>query len=748
MCVVFIILGIKMVAGQPVNYFEASQWTNPDVDLSKNELKILHIGNSYTDDQTYLLPKIARASGADLSGLHIYKTYRGSGSFRFWLNIIHGEDSTGSYKITNVLGDDLPGVTAGSFKGNDSVPMLTLLTAVDWDIIVLQQSSAYSTDYDSWFDSGLSGGLPELLQLLRTLQPNAAIGYTIIHSYWHGAVGNKEKSTLLRWQNLASAVTRFQQEYDIDFIIPYGTAVENLRRTSFNTEHDLTRDGTHLGHGLTRYAAACAYYQSIIAPRTGVSVLGNTARYACTMSDSAESTYPEGCIDVTRYNAQLAQRAACLAVNYPKWCFNPDFMGDVNGDSVITMADVTTMIHELLQGTSSIDSARVYRDMDFDKSLTYNDVDCVIKDILEIVQEDAPKFQNPSLDLKKDSLRILLLGDQNFIHGTSMLSSLANATRSNVQDMCIYKATRYNGSYKWWLDKINGADTTTSYYVSKVLGGLDIGIPDGTHTTPQPIREILDKQWDLIVISQFAYYATEYNSWLYHQSTGYLDEYLEKLREYQPDATIGFLLSPSYWDNYKLNRKGSSLESWTDMAQAAKQLGEGYNIDFMIPMGTAIENLRTTSLNNEYDLTMNGADLGYGLARYVASACFYQSLIAPRSGIDVEGNTWRRACTEAEMTNTTYPSSFDVNDSNALIAQRAAMLAVAHPFENINPDPRPNCDVNGDGIVSIADANLIIYIVLYGNDSIRDDVVGSADVNQDGQITIADASVVVSFILN
>ena len=738
-----------MVAGQPVNYFTTSEWTNPDVDLKKNELKILHIGNSYTDDQTYLLPKIARASGADLSGLHIYKTYRGSGSFRFWLNIIHGEDSTGSYKITNVLGDDLPGVTAGSFKGNDSVPMLKLLTAVDWDIIVLQQSSAYSTDYDSWFNSGLSGGLTELLQLLRTMQPNAAIGYTLIHSYWQGNAANKEKSTLLRWMHLSQTVTRFQQDYDIDFIIPYGTAVENLRSTSLNTAHDLTRDGTHLGHGLARYAAACAYYQSIIAPRTGVSVLGNTARYACTRSDTTEGTiYPDGCVDVTRFNAPIAQRAACLAVNYPKWNLNPERVGDMNGDTRVTMADVTTLINSVLQGNTSLDSMRVYHDVNFDKSITPDDVNQLIDNILGNDAQDAPKFQNPALDVTKDSLRVLLLGDQNFIHGTSMLSSLANATRSNVQDMCIYKATRYNGSYKWWLDKINGADTTTSYYVSKVLGGLDVGITAGTYATSQSIREILDKQWDLIVISQFAYYATEYNSWLYHQSTGYLDEYIEKLREYQPDATIGFLLSPSYWDNYKLNMKGSSLESWADMAHAAMQLGEGYNIDFVIPMGTAIENLRTTSLNNEYDLTMNGVDLGYGLARYVASACFYQSLIAPRSGVDVEGNTWRRACTDAEMTNTTYPSSFDVTDENALIAQRSAMIAVAHPFENINPDPRPNCDVNGDGIVSIADANIIIYILLYGNEPLTDDVVATADVNQDGQITIADASVVVAAVLN
>ena len=101
-----------------------------------------------------------------------------------------------------------------------------------------------------------------------------------------------------------------------------------MRASSLNNEYDLTRDGTHLGFGLARYTAACCYYQALIAPRSGISVYGNTARYTVPENDK-NVTYPSSCIDVTDDNALTAQKAA-LAAAY-KWydVVNPDTMEDI-----------------------------------------------------------------------------------------------------------------------------------------------------------------------------------------------------------------------------------------------------------------------------------------------------------------------------------------------------------------------------------------------------------------------------------
>ena len=56
-------------------------------------------------------------------------------------------------------------------------------------------------------------------------------------------------------------------------------------------------------------------------------------------------------------------------------------------------------------------------------------------------------------------------------------------------------------------------------------------------------------------------------------------------------------------------------------------------------------------------------------------------------------------------------------------------------------------DVNGDGLITIADANVVISIILNGVDSADEATLARADVNGDGLVTIADANVVISIIL-
>ena len=115
---------------------------------------------------------------------------------------------------------------------------------------------------------------------LKTNSPNAVIGFYIIHSYWDEYTKNTELSSYKRWKLICESAQKLQTDYHIVFMIPYETAIENLCSSSLNKGFDLIRDGTHCDYGLSRYAVACCYYETLIYPRTGVSVLGNTARHA------------------------------------------------------------------------------------------------------------------------------------------------------------------------------------------------------------------------------------------------------------------------------------------------------------------------------------------------------------------------------------------------------------------------------------------------------------------------------------
>ena len=300
---------------------------NPAVDLKKANLKVLDIGNSYTQDSVALLPLITQASGSDVSDMCMYTATRGGASFKSWVDVYNNKDTT-TYTISKLMGDLASDVDTGTGQAEDGTLFRNLLKDNTWDIIMIHQVSAYAPYFDEWQGNSNAGYLNELIRIIRKNQPSCKIGFLLVHSYMSDYSGNVEHSALERWKLIAQSAKDLRAKYGIDFIVPYGTAIQNLRASSLNNEYDLTRDGTHLGFGLARYTAACCYYQALIAPRSGISVYGNTARYTVPENDK-NVTYPSSCIDVTDDNALTAQKAA-LAAAY-KWydVVNPDTMEDI-----------------------------------------------------------------------------------------------------------------------------------------------------------------------------------------------------------------------------------------------------------------------------------------------------------------------------------------------------------------------------------------------------------------------------------
>lgn len=280
---------------------------NPRVDIRKEELRILDIGNSYTVDTTHYLPQIVNAAGIDVSDMCIYTAIRSSGSFKTWVDTYYDADTKG-YSISKLIGG-LTANTTGTSEAGNGEKFRNTLANNEWDVIIIHQVSNYAPYYEEWKGKEESGYLDEFIRIIRKHQPNAAIGCLLVHSYWTGFSANKEGSSKERWRLIAESTKKFAKDYGIDFIIPYGTAIQNLRETSLNNEYDLTVDGTHCANGIADYTAACTYYQSVIAPRYGGSVLGNSARIEVEQT----GTYPSSEISVTDDNALICQKAAFIA---------------------------------------------------------------------------------------------------------------------------------------------------------------------------------------------------------------------------------------------------------------------------------------------------------------------------------------------------------------------------------------------------------------------------------------------------
>lgn len=277
---------------------------NPPVNFHKPDLKVLDIGNSYTQDAQTYLPHIIAAAGIS-TDFSLYRAFRPSASFKTWVDCWNDSDNE-NYSVDFCAGTALDGIS-GSGRASDGAVFRKALQSVRWDIILIHQVSTYSNDYSLWEGDGAGGFLQELIRIIRVTNPQATIGYLMTHSYRGTYWANSEGSSYQRWRNIADAVKRLKLEYDIDFIIPYGTAVQNLRASSLNDSYEFSEDGTHMGAGLGDYVAGCCYFESLLAPRYGVSILGNTFRV--TNLDESKG----GRRNITDQTAVVAQKAAILA---------------------------------------------------------------------------------------------------------------------------------------------------------------------------------------------------------------------------------------------------------------------------------------------------------------------------------------------------------------------------------------------------------------------------------------------------
>jgi hypothetical protein len=116
--------------------------------LQKPDLKILHIGNSYTFDAVSYLPTIIKNNDVDVSDLCIYRTMRAGGTFKLWYDIYHDNDHAYNYQIEKVCGGIDANIATGDGAAGDGSLFRQALTDEQWDIIFIQPASAYAPYYE------------------------------------------------------------------------------------------------------------------------------------------------------------------------------------------------------------------------------------------------------------------------------------------------------------------------------------------------------------------------------------------------------------------------------------------------------------------------------------------------------------------------------------------------------------------------------------------------------------------------
>ena len=215
-------------------------------------MKILSIGNSFSEDAQAYLHDIAREDKYDLYTNNLY---------------IGGCPLAIHYK--NMLSKE-PAYLL-QVNGHNTYIKISLEEALcknQWDVITVQQASHYSPYYDT-YQPYLDG----LLEKVRMYDPKVKIA---VHQTWSYEEDSKRLTEELGYKHhedmFSDVKASYQKAYDAigaDIMIPSGELFENLLSSDIKKVH---RDTFHASYGLGRYAIGLLWYTVL----TGNDITNNT----------------------------------------------------------------------------------------------------------------------------------------------------------------------------------------------------------------------------------------------------------------------------------------------------------------------------------------------------------------------------------------------------------------------------------------------------------------------------------------
>ena len=212
---------------------------------SDKELKILAIGNSFSDDALFLLPDILNSLG--ITKFRISNLYLPGCLLERHLENIKNNSAVYEFRTNRGYGWD----TAYNTKLVDGV------NADDWDYITFQQGSTKSGLAKSY------SCLMEIIETVKFLKPNAKLAWHMTWAYQQDYVSsafieNYGGNQLTMYNAIVNSVkSEILNNININFVIPNGTVVQNAR-TSFLGD-TITRDGFHMSYEIGRYMTALTY---------------------------------------------------------------------------------------------------------------------------------------------------------------------------------------------------------------------------------------------------------------------------------------------------------------------------------------------------------------------------------------------------------------------------------------------------------------------------------------------------------
>lgn len=223
-------------------------------------IKILAIGNSFSNDSLSMVYDIAKSAGIDVIAANL--NFNGCSLQTHWINA----SSNNAYYTYQKWTSD----------GMSQKPKQTMKTALldeDWDYIILQQYSGYSGIYTTF-----KPYLNYLASYVKELSPNANLSLNMTWAYAsdssHSDYGSYRRNQDTMYKAIAKTYQQAADESKIQIIIPCGTSIQNARTNPYlkSIGDELTRDGFHLNEEMGRYIAGLTVFETLIVNEEKINV--------------------------------------------------------------------------------------------------------------------------------------------------------------------------------------------------------------------------------------------------------------------------------------------------------------------------------------------------------------------------------------------------------------------------------------------------------------------------------------------
>ena len=348
---------------------------------------------------------------------------------------------------------------------------------------------------------------------------------------------------------------------------------------------------------------------------------------------------------------------------------------DANGDGLIDVQDITTVINAILGNES--DS---YYDFNADVD---NSGDVNVLDVTLIINKILSGDLRPLIN---DGLNILALGNSFMCDAFSYVPYILDESMPEVNvyfGMLNHGAASIRTHYNEHM--VNKAPYEVYYTFN------DVGFWHTSAKNVVTLDSVLEsRNWDIILLQQLSNQSSNY---IYYQPQ--LNSLIDSLQIKAPGAHIGWLLTPAFPEGYMVLGDEPSDSMFYGIADCSRRVLDETLVTFVIPGGTAIQNARHTmldSLGTFGHLTVDGRHLQDGLPCLIEGLTVAQTL-ADYLGLEAPAEDVELPVTESWAIANNIPQFADpvvgMTESEIQLGKECMKAAIANPFEitQIGGDP-------------------------------------------------------------